>query len=242
MDGASRQPKITGFVWLHADGMPAGNCLYVCTAAHLFGDPSVGAVQIDVRMSNRGVAPPDGNKVRRIFRSAPWRTQDLEFRTAIAAIQMSLPRRHRNNRDGWQRPIDQAVRARLHRRARRLTTRRARYSRISNWASTCSPRDGRPDLASTRTSIRKGCTACAGSSPSAPAGARARCSAPGTPAGSTSPHLSTFGAAEMLYYLAQPWMQLLGSVVYPFPFVLLAVHAEANPGVGVSPAAPRGTP
>ncbi|SDP23004.1 Glycosyl transferase family group 2 [Lentzea jiangxiensis] len=31
-------------------------------------------------------------------------------------------------------------------------------------------------------------------------------------------HLTTLGAAEMMHYLAQPWMQLLGTVVHPIPW------------------------
>jgi cellulose synthase/poly-beta-1,6-N-acetylglucosamine synthase-like glycosyltransferase len=45
-----------------------------------------------------------------------------------------------------------------------------------------------------------------------------------------SEHLTTLGAAEMLYYLAQPWLQLLGTLVYPIPFVLLAGRTVAAPG------------
>lgn len=47
----------------------------------------------------------------------------------------------------------------------------------------------------------------------------------------SSRHLSTLGATEMLYYLAQPWMQLLGSVVYPIPFLILAVYTVDEPAV-----------
>jgi cellulose synthase/poly-beta-1,6-N-acetylglucosamine synthase-like glycosyltransferase len=44
-----------------------------------------------------------------------------------------------------------------------------------------------------------------------------------------SPHLTTLGAAEMLYYLAQPWMQLLGTLIYPVPLVLLAHRTATSP-------------
>lgn len=45
-----------------------------------------------------------------------------------------------------------------------------------------------------------------------------------------SDHLSTLGAVEMAYYLAQPWMQLLGSVIYPIPILLLLGRSIAEPG------------
>ena len=44
-----------------------------------------------------------------------------------------------------------------------------------------------------------------------------------------SPHISTLGAAEMLYYLAQPWMQLLGTLIYPSPFALLVADTVEDP-------------
>jgi cellulose synthase/poly-beta-1,6-N-acetylglucosamine synthase-like glycosyltransferase len=44
-----------------------------------------------------------------------------------------------------------------------------------------------------------------------------------------SGHLTTLGAAEMLYYLAQPWLQLLGTIVYPIPFLLLGIRASSDP-------------
>jgi hypothetical protein len=44
-----------------------------------------------------------------------------------------------------------------------------------------------------------------------------------------SRHLSTLGAAEMLYYLAQPWLQLVGTIVYPIPLILLLAKTVASP-------------
>ncbi len=44
-----------------------------------------------------------------------------------------------------------------------------------------------------------------------------------------SPQVSTLGAAEMMYYLAQPWMQLLGSLLYPIPFLLLLFSTAGDP-------------
>ncbi len=45
----------------------------------------------------------------------------------------------------------------------------------------------------------------------------------------SSPHITTLGAAEMMYYLAQPWMQLIGTIVYPIPFILLGIRAVDDP-------------
>jgi 1,2-diacylglycerol 3-beta-glucosyltransferase len=38
---------------IDADGRPAPDCLEVCAGPALFGNPSVGSVQIEVRMINR---------------------------------------------------------------------------------------------------------------------------------------------------------------------------------------------
>ncbi len=215
-------------VVVDADGRPAGNCLYVCTAEHLFADPAVGAVQIDVRMSNRGVAPPDGTKLRRLFGGALVRMQDLEFRTAIAAIQMS--RGHTGTiamggngqftrlsaldsiagpeRQPWRGSLLEDFELGVH----LLTAGWKTGFSVDTHVDQEGLYSMRRFLAQ-RTRWSQGTMQCARY-------ARRIW---------TSPHLSTFGAAEMLYYLAQPWMQLLGSVVYPIPFVLLAVQAVADP-------------
>jgi 1,2-diacylglycerol 3-beta-glucosyltransferase len=44
-----------------------------------------------------------------------------------------------------------------------------------------------------------------------------------------SEHLRTTGTAEMIYYLAQPWMQLIGSLVYPIPMLILLVRTIGQP-------------
>jgi cellulose synthase/poly-beta-1,6-N-acetylglucosamine synthase-like glycosyltransferase len=45
-----------------------------------------------------------------------------------------------------------------------------------------------------------------------------------------SEHLTTLGAAEMMYYLAQPWMQLLGTLIYPIPIAMMAYRFAVSPG------------
>lgn len=76
-------------VVVDADGRPAPNCLEVCAADHLFGDLGIGAVQLDVWMSNVETPPPTRNPAGRWFGLKLAQLQDLEFRTAIAAIQTS---------------------------------------------------------------------------------------------------------------------------------------------------------
>jgi len=222
-DGAN-----TIVVVVDADGRPAWNCLYVCTAPHLFGDPAVGAVQIDVRMGNRGTAPVAGTGLRRRFGRALVRMQDLEFRTAIAAIQMS--RGHTGTiamggngqftrlsaldsiagprRRPWRGSLLEDFELGVH----LLTAGWKTGFSVDTHVDQEGLYSMRRFLAQ-RTRWSQGTMQCARY-------ARRIWK---------SPHLTTFGAAEMLYYLAQPWMQLLGSVVYPIPLVLLTIHAVTEP-------------
>ncbi len=73
-----------------ADGRLAPDALDVIAGPGAFGDPKVGAVQVQVRMMNRGVAgrpdaddPAADTRLGRLLVSL----QDLEFRTVIAAMQ-----------------------------------------------------------------------------------------------------------------------------------------------------------
>ncbi|SCE59331.1 Glycosyltransferase, catalytic subunit of cellulose synthase and poly-beta-1,6-N-acetylglucosamine synthase [Streptomyces sp. Termitarium-T10T-6] len=72
-----------------ADGVPAPDCLDVVAAPHLLGDPSVDAVQIEVRMRNRDERHPrpDAGPVRNLLARTLVRMQDIEFRAAVPAIQ-----------------------------------------------------------------------------------------------------------------------------------------------------------
>jgi 1,2-diacylglycerol 3-beta-glucosyltransferase len=217
-------------VVVDADGRPAGNCLYACTAAHLFGDPAVGAVQIDVRMSNRGTTPQTGSRVRRRFGSALVRMQDLEFRTAIAAIQMSrgytgtiamggngqftrlsaLDSIAGEEQRPWRGSLLEDFELGVH----LLTAGWRTGFTVDTYVDQEGLYSMRRFLAQ-RTRWSQGTMQCARY-------ARRIW---------TSRYLSTRGAAEMLYYLAQPWMQLLGSVVYPIPFLVLAVYAVDEPAL-----------
>jgi 1,2-diacylglycerol 3-beta-glucosyltransferase len=215
-------------VVVDADGRPAPDCLAVCSADHLFGDPGIGAVQIDVRMLNRGVPQHGVGRIRRAYGSLLVRMQDLEFRTAIAAIQMS----------------------------RRITGTismggNGQFTRLAALDSIAGP-DGRPWRGSLLEDFELGVHLLTG-------GWRTgftvdthvdqeglyslrRFLAQRTRWGQgtmqcarylrqiwDSRHLSTLGAAEIMYYLAQPWMQLVGTLVYPIPFVYLGVRAVHDP-------------
>ncbi|MFI8370035.1 glycosyltransferase [Streptomyces sp. NPDC085466] len=72
-----------------ADGLPASGCLDVVAAPHLLGDPSVDAVQIEVRMRNRDERRPlpRSGPVRNLIARTLVRMQDIEFRAAVPALQ-----------------------------------------------------------------------------------------------------------------------------------------------------------
>lgn len=220
---AGTDPMRTIVVVVDADGRPAPNCLSVCAADHLFGDESVGAVQVDVWMSNRGVLPPNGSR----FAAGLVRMQDLEFRTAIAAIQTSR---------GLTGTISMGGNGQF-----------TRLAALASIADTAGPwrgallEDFELGVHLLTSGWRTGFTRDTHVAQEGLYSLR-RFLAQRTRWGQgtmqcaryvrriwDSPHLTTLGAAEMLYYLAQPWLQLLGTLVYPIPFLLLGIRAFGDP-------------
>jgi 1,2-diacylglycerol 3-beta-glucosyltransferase len=216
-------------VVVDADGRPAANCLEVCAAEHLFGDKGIGAVQLDVRMSNVRTPPARKHWLSRAFGLKLAQMQDLEFRTAIAAIQTSrgftgtismggngqftrltaLDSIAGDTAQPWRGSLLEDFELGVH-----LLT--------AGWRTGFTPdshvaQEGLYSLRRflvQRTRWGQGTMQCARYLRRI----------------WDSPHLSTLGAAEMMYYLAQPWMQLLGSLLYPVPFVLLLVGTAGDPG------------
>lgn len=216
-------------VVVDADGRPAPNCLDICSASDLFGDRRVGAVQIDVRMSNRGTPPPSSRGFQRWLGSALVRMQDLEFRTAIAAIQKSrgytgtismggngqfarlsaLDSIAGTHGEPWRGSLLEDFELGVH-----LLT--------EGWRTgfTMDTHVDQEGLYSLRRFLVQRTRWGQGTMQCARYVRRIW----------DSKHLTTLGAAEMLYYLAQPWMQLLGTLVYPIPLILLAVRTASDPG------------
>ncbi|GAA3220595.1 glycosyltransferase [Actinocorallia longicatena] len=85
--GGDPDLEIVGVV--DADGRLAPDALAVCAGPELFGDLAVGAVQVEVRMINRhDPAPrPGAGRFRNLLSRILIRMQDLEFRGPIAAQQ-----------------------------------------------------------------------------------------------------------------------------------------------------------
>lgn len=215
-------------VVVDADGRPAANCLEVCSAPHLFGDQGIGAVQLDVRMSNVTAQPPGRTWLARACGLKLAQLQDLEFRTAIAAIQTSRGFTGTISMGGngqftrltaldsiageaaqpWRGSLLEDFELGVHLLTAGWRTGFTQDSHVSQ--------EGLYNLRRflvQRTRWGQGTMQCARYLRQI----------------WDSPHVSTLGAAEMMYYLAQPWMQLLGSLLYPIPFILLLAGAAGDP-------------
>jgi cellulose synthase/poly-beta-1,6-N-acetylglucosamine synthase-like glycosyltransferase len=215
-------------VVVDADGRPAPNCLGICAAESLFGDAGIGAVQVDVRMSNRDTPAAEARGLRRRLGALLVRMQDLEFRTAIAAIQKSR---------GYTGTISMGG--------------NGQFARLSALRAIAGPDNG-PWRGSLLEDFelgvhlltegwRTGFTMDTHVDQEGLYSLR-RFLAQRTRWGQgtmqcvryvrliwDSKHVSTLGATEMLYYLAQPWMQLLGTLIYPIPLLLLVFKTAAAP-------------
>jgi len=225
--GVDRSRIIIGVV--DADGHPAANCLDVCAGSRLFGNPATGSVQILVKMMNRGEATPfpGASRVANAFGRLLVRMQDLEFRVAISAIQQTriLTRTVGLGGNGqfsrlsaldtvadesgpWRGALLEDYELSLH---LMLAGHRNEYTQ-DTWVD----QEGLPSLrrlVRQRTRWGQGTMQC------------------GRYLGRlwTSRHVSAIGALEATYYLFQPWMQLVGTVIYPIPLAVFLVNYASGP-------------
>jgi cellulose synthase/poly-beta-1,6-N-acetylglucosamine synthase-like glycosyltransferase len=216
---------------LDADGRLAPDALAVIAGDGGFADPEVGAVQVQVRMLNRGLARPDGDDpvAGTRFGRLLVTLQDLEFRTVIAAMQHL---RHRLGSAGmggngqfsrlsaldtiaeghgtpWHGSLLEDFELGLH---VLLTGRRNRYC-DDTWVA----QEGLPDLGALlrqRTRWAQGGMQCVKYLRAVLA----------------SPRISTPSAVEIAYFLLVPWTQLLGTVVYVAAGVSIGWFALHTPG------------
>jgi len=225
---ADRTAVVVGVI--DADGRPAPNCLDVCAGDTLFGDPAVGSVQIMVRMMNRTTARPFPHRGRAVnfLGQALVRLQDLEFRAPISAIQITRRGTRTVGLGGngqfsrlsaldvitdpggrpWRGALLEDYELGLH---LMMAGHRNEYT-----GDTYVDQEGLPDirrLVRQRTRWGQGTMQC---------GIYLRQLW-------TSRHVSTIGALEATYYLLQPWLQLVGTLVYPVPLALLIANYAAAP-------------
>ncbi|WP_370422629.1 glycosyltransferase family 2 protein [Streptomyces sp. QH1-20] len=220
---------------IDADGRPAVDCLDMCAADHLFGNPEVSSVQVIVRMVNRDNARPFPRRGRLVnaLGQALVRMQDLEFRVPISAIQ--LTRRHtrtvalggngqftrlraldtvrRQYGQPWGGSLLEDYELSVH---LLLTGHRTAYT-----PDTYVDQEGLPSLRrliTQRTRWGQGTMQCCRYLPRL----------------WNCRHLPKAGKLEVGYFLLAPWIQLFGTFAFLAPLGILACDA-ANPGV--SPAA-----
>ncbi|GIH23267.1 N-acetyl-glucosamine transferase [Acrocarpospora phusangensis] len=215
---------------LDADGRPAPNMLAVCAGERLFGDPSIGAVQIDVWMSNRGERTPfpGAGRFRNFFGRTLVRMQDLEFRGAISAIQLSRRKTGTVAMGGNGQLTRLSALDKLAADGKRpwggslledfelgiqllLAGERNEYT-SDTWVE----QEGLASfkrLITQRTRWGQGTMQCAKYLPEV----------------WWSRNFTGLGALEVLYYLAQPWMQLFGTLIYPIPLSFLIWRMVVDP-------------
>jgi len=210
---------------LDADGRPAPNLLRVCAGPTAFGDPGVGAVQVEVRMGNRDdpTPVPGGGRLRNAVGRALVRVQDLEFRTAISAIQLS----RRFTRSVGMGGNGQLTRLSALDAVAELPGRPWGGSLLEDFelgihvlmagyrneytADTWVDQEGLYSFrrfVAQRTRWGQGTMQCMKYLPRL----------------WSSPHIGALGALELFYYLIQPWLQLTGTVIYPIPLILLGIE------------------
>ncbi|HEY2674593.1 MAG TPA: glycosyltransferase [Rugosimonospora sp.] len=217
---------------IDAGARPAPGCLATCAGDHLFGNPEVGGVQIDVWMSNRDQRHPLPGRGRwaNLFGHTLVRLQDLESRAPIAATQIgrrttgtaglggngqftrlsALKKVAHGTGGPWRGSLleDSEIGVQL-----LLAGYRVEYTR-----QTYVVQEGLPSLRrllARHTRWGQGTMRCIRYLPRV----------------WRSPSVSTLDAAEVLYSLVRPWLQLLASLAYPLPWLLLASETVRQPSV-----------
>ncbi|MFF5794688.1 glycosyltransferase [Paeniglutamicibacter sp. NPDC012692] len=212
-----------------ADGRPSSNLQEVCAGPGLFGDDEIAAVQVEVRMSNRVVHTPypEKGKFANLFARTFVRLQDLEFRGPISAIQMSRKYSGTVNVGGngqlnrmsalaeiadekgpWRGSLLEDFELGIH-------------FIMAGWHNGYTP-DAWVDQEALY-SVRRFLTQ------------RARWSQGTMQCNSylkriwLNPNVTNLGALELSYFLIQPWVTLLGTVLYPVPMILMAYNFTMYP-------------
>ena len=213
-----------------ADGRPSPNLLRVCAGPRIFGDPRIGAAQVEVRMSNRSERHPLPGRgvVSNALAALLARLQDVEFRGPISAMQMLRARTHTVNLGGngqlvrlsaldelagvrgvpWGNALleDYEIGLRL-----MLAGWRIAYT-VSAWVDQEALWSLRTLLVQ-RTRWAQGSMQCLRYLPEI----------------WRSTRFSNAGLFEVTYFMAQPWLQLIGTVIYPIPMIVFAFNAAHFP-------------
>lgn len=212
-----------------ADGRPSANLMKVCSGPTLFGDRRIGGIQVEVRMSNRTDRRPlpDGSRVDQYAARQFIRMQDIEFRGPISAIQMS--RR-------YSRTVNLGGNGQLTRLSAldSITTDKGPWVGslledfelglhllVGGWrnAYTKEAWVDQEALFQLRRFLVQRARWCQGTM---------QCLRY-LPKVWLSRHITNLGALEITYFLFQPWLQILGSIVYPVPMLVMGYNAVFYP-------------
>ncbi|GAB2710981.1 glycosyltransferase [Kitasatospora kifunensis] len=214
-----------------ADGRPSAGLLRVCAGSRLFGDATTGAAQVEVRMANRGESRPLPGRgtVTNLAAGLLARLQDIEFRCPISAMQMLRARSHTVNLGGngqlvrlsaldalaggaaapWGNALleDFEIGLRLMLAGLRIVyTTGAWVDQEGLWSLRT--------LLVQRTRWAQGSLQCLRYLPQI----------------WKSANFTNSGLFEVTYFIVQPWLQVVGTVVYPVPLLVFidnAVHFPA---------------
>ncbi|HET9172398.1 MAG TPA: glycosyltransferase [Actinospica sp.] len=213
-----------------ADGRPSENLLRVAAGPRIFGDPGIGAAQVEVRMTNRAEPRPLPGRgvVSNVLAALLARLQDVEFRGPISAMQMLRARTHTVNLGGngqlvrltaldelagergvpWGNALleDFEIGLRL-----MLAGWRIAYT-VSAWVDQEALWSLRTLLVQ-RTRWAQGSMQCLRYLPEI----------------WRSNAFTNAGLFEVTYFMAQPWLQLVGTIIYPVPMLVFAFNAAHFP-------------
>lgn len=229
--GADRDPEKVIIGVVDADGRPARNCLDVLAASHIFGDAQVGAAQVEVRMLNRFERRPLPHRGRLVNFAGRnlVRMQDMEFRTTITAIQLTrrisctaamggngqftrlaaLQDIDRDEGRPWRGSLLEDFELGLH---LLLAGWKTEFT-LDTWVDQEGLFDFRR-FVTQRTRWSQGVMQCLRY----------------LPASWRSTKLTTLGVVEITYYLFQPWVQILGTVIYSVPIGYFFYAVATDPG------------
>ena len=213
-----------------ADGRPSANLFEVCAGSAVFADRRYGAAQVEVRMSNRDRRHPLPGKgiVSNLSAMLLARLQDVEFRGPISAMQILRERSATVNLGGngqlvrlsaldsaaqeagapWGNALleDYEIGLRLMLAGWRIAyTTDAWVEQEALWSLRA--------LLVQRTRWAQGSMQCVRYLPQI----------------WQSPQFSNAGLLEVTYFMAQPWLQIIGTLAYPAPLIVLFSNAARYP-------------
>ncbi|BAJ26481.1 MULTISPECIES: glycosyltransferase [Kitasatospora] len=226
--GTDRTRVVVGV--FDADGRPAPGCLDHIAARRFLGRADIGGVQIEVRMMNRDDArpAPDGGAVRNLYSRLLIRMQDLEFRAPVAALQHARKTSRTVCLGGNGQFVRLAALDDLDAERGRPWTGRLLedfelgiHLMLVGWinsfcADTYVEQEALFDtkrFLTQRTRWAQGVMQCLGY----------------IPAIWRSNRIPNTGFLELTFFLCQPWLQLLGALLYPLPMIALVLSWQRHP-------------